>query len=381
MDSSSFITVSHESSIMTSSESHRPRRWGIWIALITLSALLIGSLILIIGLSPAIPAPNRPALLVATTPARLANKLSLNDQQLLPETWRAAVRTKSHWPILFGITREDDRWNGFVIGPSWVIKQTSNDLFYLKYRFVARLSETALEDGSSTLRYPKSLGMLMRHPTSAFVAKIFSTSDQLQDFTAFERDGLIETDLAFEQSIPTQPLKRTDLSLNVSSIPLSNMLLNEWSIGPMSLTDLPEKPTQINILLDENNKPLQSNIVFSQLLEPQARAQVLVRFGIGELQTITLPDNTVSYERRPLSTVQDPFTTTTNFGTVTWNDNQLIVGTIQQVSQPLNTPCQSFTPILHLSSRLLSQLIGQNQAFPSINLGAKDNKLALCIEK
>lgn len=366
---------------MTSSESHRPRRWGIWIVLTILISFLIGGIILIIGLSPAIPAPDRPALLLATTPARLANKLSLNDQQLLPESWRAAVRTKSHWPVLFGITREDDRWNGFVIGPTWIVKQTSNDLFYQKHRFVARLSETALEDTSSTLRYPKSLRMLLSHPMAAFVAHIFSTSDQLQDFTAFERDGLIETNLAFAHSIPAQPLKRTDLSLNVSDIPLANTLLAEWNIGPMNLADLPEKPTQINILLDETNKPLQTNLVFPQLLDPQARAQVLVHFGIGELRPITLPDNTLSYERHPLKTVEDPFTTSTKYGPLTWNDNQLIVGTIQQPSQPLNSPCQNFTPILHLSSRLLSQLIGQNQAFPSINLGAKDGKMAICIEK
>jgi hypothetical protein len=385
MDGSNIVQVSHESNIMMSSETpNKKNRWKLYV-LIACLTLFLGILTTgIIGLSASVSIPEEPIVLIYTSPKKLNQLFTPSQQKLLPPAWQSALQTNSFWPATFGLTREQDRWNGFVIAPSWSIntKNTLDGINIQKIKFVTLAIDTPTEEATVSLSYSQSIRQALKYPFSLISATFNPPTDQIQPFTIYEKNRELHTDIPYKNTNQESQIKQADLSINLYRDSIFSLLTSQVKIGSQTMQNLTTKPVQMSLSLDEKLNPIKTSFIFNQNLNQEETGKLMSAFGIRTTRIITLPDGSQALDRSALQDIQGELATTTKYGEISWNGTELIIGSTTSAFKNTEAAC-SIKTTARLSNKIIAKIIGIDQVepLPNLQIGEKDGKMVICFEK
>ena len=343
----------------------RPFLSKAWINTVVISAavLLMGALCWI-ALRTTFIIPNNTALLLSVPPQRVSSNLTLQQRQLLPETWQAAIQTPSRWPVVLGAYRDETSWHYFAFMPRWlkhpaILTQKTSALFVL-------LSAEPLPASGRTLRYTDNLSWWLAHPFAELTlwadpqqALIDNTSADngswsIPAFTATYAHHQLVTDIPFD--VPTAPptLSQADISLALPSATqdtaMRHAILSQIEVGDTHLADLEPTPSKIDLWLDAQLRTQELRLTYQDPIPVNLAKTLLDGFGITESHPTKLPDGTVITERTSLEATS----TQRLIGKRTTSLNQpldleektFIFGAQQNDQQSIHSLCTNFQPWL-----------------------------------
>lgn len=381
METPAQIMVSHESSIMTGS-APRGRGFGFWILMGLMVSLLAILGFMVWFLTRPFPIANSQGLVLITTPRSFAQVLKPDQRKQLPTSWQSALNTQTHWPMVLVVQYEQNQWRNYAYIPRWL---KTAGLYEETFGFVKRVSPEAKPpaDQTAETNYLSILGSRLRY-LGRDVTGTWHTSIPNMETITFEGKGsVIETNLTFTTSPSNQePIRLADISLNLIDTS-TRALADHFSFAGISVDDLPLDVAQINIKLNEQQKPLQTAIILKEVPNPETIGRFLAVLGIAGTKEETLPDGSTSLNRVNLSDLGTEFTTSTPWGELHWSGRELTVGQTQPSPNPVQIACPNLKPVLRLSNTIYPEFLLpnlSNEALPALQLGNKNGKLTLCLE-
>ncbi|MSR85685.1 hypothetical protein EXS71_04625 [Candidatus Uhrbacteria bacterium] len=245
--------------------------------------------------------PTNTHLLISVSPRMALRFLPTEWKQELPNVWRNALETHTSFPILLGAYEQDSSWHFFALLPRWETP-TPPPSVMVKHGLAMLIADQPFLTDKMSARYTDAWRMALAHPLSRFSAHVDLTPWGFDPFEAFGSEHVINTTIPFAGMTSPYPLKQSDISLTIpdraEERTLVERLLREIHVGHWLFADLPDQPTQINIVLDKNFKPLQSEFLFKDLLSPEEIKLLLAQLGLTKRRIIELPDQTLVTEER-----------------------------------------------------------------------------------
>lgn len=234
-------------------------------------------------------------LLIVTRPSSGGEEVPERIQDQLPEPWRVALKSRSHWPVALGGGIGSNGWTWFAVVPRWVggsaeLPQKRAGLSRILYDQVPA-TETA------TIRYLDGIKTWLHHPlqqaSGSFALGDVSTSSTIATFT-YKKDT-VRTSLPFEHRVEGFTPRMTDISVSLSALRgiTRDELLREVPIPQFAvLSDVEE----IHLLFGSEGATHSIQLVHSQPVPKERVRAVLAGFGVTTKRVIRLADGTLATE-------------------------------------------------------------------------------------
>lgn len=400
------IQTSKDSNILAYGTATNPRARFYWIGGGILAGLILLTVGFFLALRPSFDIPKHSVLLLSVSP-RTAAAFPSSVRGRLPPLWRSALNGTSGWQVVLGEYRDENGWHSFAMVPRW--RSASIKIAGAKMEsrgLVSFAMEDSVASETEPLRYTDTLGWWKSALTSELTARIDpqgigsadvlerTDAQQTEPFTASYRRKILTINLPFKNAKSQILPKQSDISLILSDEPtfgnLIDAFLEDVRLGNLNLAKLNPKPAQINIELDEQNRPTQTILSYPASITVEQAKTLLAGFGLTETHITQLPDGTIATEETPpIVEGQPPLSirkTSNKFGQISVENTDFQTGTTTHILSDALPACAKFEPWAHFSNRALSLLFLSLDlhldaaSLPSIQLGARNGKLTACLE-
>lgn len=393
------IRIGEQSSFILA-EGKRENPFGFWwllaAGIVVLTAGLLAALIIFLHKPLAIPAS--PHMMVTASP-RAMQSLPDSLKAAMPEEMRRAIDSGSGWPATFGLYRERERWQWFMIAPRWILPEgkTSNGIVQL-------LASADIDtQNSRDFHYTSTLASALpfRRPLSVeiepqLLADASGLNINLPDelIRGGFQNGVLLFDTPFESADGKAALHTADIALNMPKNGVTEDAIQDFirrlSNGRHHHLNVPAL-SQYHVWLDDLGRPTLTRYDFATELTETDAAQILGAYGFYTRKATLLPDGSLSYEHvaPTTGTAEELFTDHINEQgeLVSLKRAELEVSLANETPIAFDAvPACGHTPWMRISDRSLHFIlrsIGASQlpeTLPDIQIGELNGKLSVCFE-